>query len=139
MNKIFTLNHHHLLSQIVNATDECPVPCRETELFTTSSFYDEPHLNMNRSTEGGSGAQRGRGSGKGEETGYGPLYSVHIQQNKFDSHDVIQEKQLYTWDQIAGEVGGFLGLLIGVSFVSIVELLAYFSLSIVERCANVTF
>lgn len=98
----------------VNSTDDCPVPCQEIELFTLSTFHN---IKKNNNS----------------------LYTVEIQHDKFDSYKVIQEKQLYSWDQIAGEVGGFLGLIIGVSFVSIVELLAYFSLFVIEKCTRVYF
>lgn len=96
-----------------NSTDRCPVPCHEIELYTLSTFHESSE----------------------DET----RYQVEIQHDKFDSYKVIQEKQLYTWDQIAGEVGGFLGLIIGVSFVSVVELLAYFSLLVLEKCSSVYY
>ena len=98
----------------ISSTDDCPVPCKEIELYTLSTFHNIQKENNS-------------------------LYTVEIQHHRFDSYKVIQEKQLYTWDQIAGEVGGFLGLIIGVSFVSVVELFAYFSLFVIEKCIQVYF
>ena len=97
----------------VNATDDCPVPCQEIELYTSPTFHT---IKKNDS-----------------------LYTVDIINEKFDSYKVIQEKQLYTWDTIAGDVGGFLGLIIGASFVSVVELMVYFFLFLVEKCARAHF
>ena len=92
----------------INSTEACPVPCKEIEFSTLTSFHNILELNNS-------------------------LYTVEILHSKFDSIKVIEERQLYTWDQIAGEVGGFLGLIIGVSFVSVVELLACFLLLVIEK------
>ena len=53
------------------------------------------------------------------------VYRVDIQYVNIDSYRIVEEKQLYSWEQIAGEVGGFLGLVIGASFISVIEIILY--------------
>ena len=93
---------------VVNSTDDCPVPCQELELYTVAAFYSTERKVV-------------------------PIYSLAIQLDKFDSYRVIEEKQLYSWDQIAGEIGGLLGLFIGASFVSAVELIVYMILTVIHK------
>ena len=89
----------------VAGVDDCPVPCEELELSVVSSFH---------------GVENDKSKCEEEET-----YDVHIQYANIDANRIVEEKQLYSWDQIAGEVGGFLGLVIGASFISIVEIVLY--------------
>lgn len=91
----------------VPSTNNCPVPCEELELMTMSTFHDS----------------RTKGS-----------YQVDIQLQDVDSYKVITEHQVFTWDMLAGGVGGFLGLMIGASLVSLIEILVYVFLCFVQKC-----
>ena len=64
------------------------------------------------------------------------MYRLHIQYQNVDAYKVFSERQLHTWDQIAGEVGGFLGLIIGASFISIIEIFAYFMLCLLHKLVH---
>ena len=61
------------------------------------------------------------------------VYRVDIQYVNIDSYRSVEEKQLYSWDQIAGEVGGFLGLVIGASFISVIEIVLYLILCCISK------
>ena len=82
--------------------NECPFPCEEIEYTTMPTFHSP--------------------SSKDDKK---PTYSVHIQYQHVDSYKSIEEKQLVTWDQVAGEVGGLVGLVIGASFISVIEIVFY--------------
>lgn len=92
----------------VNTTDTCPVPCKEVEINTISTFH-----NM--------------------EAGYNSSFAMEIVHGSYDSYSVVQERPLHTWEQIAGDVGGILGVIIGISFVSMIELLVCMVLFILEK------
>lgn len=95
-------------NRIINSTHLCPVPCHEIEVHTMPFFYKPRSPNHS-------------------------LYNIEIIHNKYDSYKVINERPLYTWEQVAGEAGGIIGLIVGVSFISIVELFVYFTLFIIEK------
>lgn len=90
-------------SKEVSDVSTCPVPCVELELQVTSSHHMLD----------------------GKNDGPKDVYRIDIQYINVDSYRIVEEKQLYTWDQIAGEVGGFLGLVIGASFISVIEIILY--------------
>ena len=83
---------------------ECPFPCEEIEYTTMPTFHSRVPKDRI------------------------PTYRLHIQYHRVDSYKSIEEKQLVTWDQVAGEVGGLVGLVIGASFISIIEIVFYFFL-----------
>ena len=45
----------------------------------------------------------------------------------------IQEVPIYTMDKLLSEVGGYLGLFVGMSILSLIEILVYIGTSIKER------
>ena len=52
-------------------------------------------------------------------------YRISLQYQAVDSYKVMEEKPIYLWDQLASEVGGLIGLMIGASLISLVEIIAY--------------
>lgn len=95
--------------KVVSDRTLCPIPCDETELETTYTFHTLAEIDRK-------------------------IYRIGIQLQSGDSYKVIEEKQLFTWDQIAGQVGGFLGLVVGASFISIIEIIAYLALCLIQKC-----
>ena len=57
-----------------------------------------------------------------------------VQLQRVDTYKIMEEKELYTWDQMACEVGGFIGLIMGMSIISLVEICAYICLRLSKRC-----
>jgi len=88
----------------ITETKRCPFPCEEIEYTTMPTFHSQTPQDEF------------------------PTYRLHIQYHRVDSYKSIEEKQLVTWDQVAGEVGGLVGLVIGASFISIIEIVFYFFL-----------
>ena len=63
-------------------------------------------------------------------------YLVSVQLQRVDTYKIMEEKELYTWDQMACEVGGFIGLIMGMSIISLVEIGVYLCLTLSSRCMN---
>lgn len=103
---------HKFSKTQVEMTDDCPFPCEEMELQTMASFHEM----------------------SGKKDGENSIYRVDIQYQNVDSYRVVEEKMLFSWDQVIGEVGGLLGLVIGASFISFIEILAYLYLCCIQRC-----
>lgn len=81
---------------------ECPFPCEEIEYTTMPTFHSQSPKNDTK-----------------------PTFRLHVQYHNVDSFKTIEEKQLITWDQVVGEIGGLVGLIIGASFISIIEIIFY--------------
>ena len=47
----------------------------------------------------------------------------------------MEEKKLYSWEQMLAEIGGIVGLLIGMSALSLIEILSYIGLAIMKKLA----
>ena len=60
-------------------------------------------------------------------------YELHLHFRNPHTFTKIEEKELYPRDQMLGEVGGFLGLMIGASCISLIELIAFLSLAALKR------
>ena len=50
--------------------------------------------------------------------------------------DLTEEKQAYTFENLCAELGGFLGLMIGISIISVVEILAYFLMLLIKKLSK---
>ena len=59
---------------------------------------------------------------------------MSVQLQRVDTYKIMEEKELYTWDQMACEVGGFIGLIMGMSIISLVEIGAYICLRLSKSC-----
>ena len=94
-------------SQKVQDIHDCPFPCEEIEYMTRLFMYDNTPY-QNKQTR----------------------YRFHVQYLNIDSYHLIEEKQLITWDQVAGKIGGLISLVLGASFISIIEIGFYLSLSL---------
>ena len=106
----------------VAGVDDCPVSCEELELSVARSLHElfgkknkknNTKNNKNKKMNSNYHENHDEHCEDGEVE---PVYKVDIQ---------YIEKQLYSWDQIAGEVGGFVGLVIGASFISIIEIVLH--------------
>ncbi|XP_066928001.1 acid-sensing ion channel 5-like [Clytia hemisphaerica] len=98
----------------------CPFPCRELDLGISSS-YNERH---------GLASQSGH-NGPHEWT-----YNVALQFQHVDYYKIMEEKALYSGNQLTCEVGGFLGLVMGASMLSFVEILVCGALYMMRKMYN---
>lgn len=89
-------------SEVMKAAD-CAFPCEELDLDSISTFHERyPALSETVET-----------------------YHVSIQYQRVDTYKIMEEKKIYSWDQMACEIGGLIGLVIGASVISFVEIMAY--------------
>ena len=58
-------------------------------------------------------------------------YWVDIHHNAF-RYKKYTEKELYSWEQLAAELGGYLGLFIGASAFSVIEIIIYLFLCLFQ-------
>ena len=91
--------------------DNCPFPCEELEYNVATTFHERNK----------------------KQCGNRSIYKIDLQYQHVDSFKVIEEKPLYTWDQLACEVGGLAGLVIGASVISLIEIMAYLFLCMIEK------
>ena len=120
----------------VAGVDDCPVPCEELELSVVSSFHELSHKKNNKNNKNNKKNETSTNRNHDEyceDEEVEPVYRVDIQYVNIDSYRIVEEMQLYSWDQIAGEVGGFLGFVIGASFISIIEIVLYLILCCISK------
>ncbi|XP_066925592.1 acid-sensing ion channel 5-like [Clytia hemisphaerica] len=90
-------------------TKNCNLPCQELQLAITTSS-SERKKDKSRTK-----------------------YRISLQHQLIDAYKVMEEKELYPWDQMACEIGGLIGLAIGASIISLVEVIVYAFLVIVNK------
>ena len=105
----------------VDVPKMCPMPCRET-LFEINieptKIYDQDFIYE-----------------QARDPGY-PRFSIlpeFIVQFENKRITEITEVPVYTMDDFFADVGGWLGLLAGVSFLSLIEIVAFIFGSLMER------
>ena len=98
----------------------CPFPCNETEMSVLTNF--------NRWTK-----EEMKGATDLLETKNLSNYRLDFQYQRVDSYRLIEEMELYTLYQMACEIGGFVGLVIGASILSFIEIFTLVTLSIYRR------
>ena len=62
-------------------------------------------------------------------------YHFTVQYQSIDTYTVMEEKPLYRWDQLACEIGGIISVLIGMSVISVIELIVYVILKVMATYA----
>lgn len=98
---------------IENSKSDCPVPCNEIKYDVTSFVIPLPKREYSATS----------------------LYSIQIGYQTPDSYEVVEEKEIYPWDKLVCEFGGLLGLVIGASVLSLVEIFIYFVLFVLKSCS----
>lgn len=93
----------------------CPFPCESLDISVLPTFHDhlkETIVKLRNHS-----------------------YFINVQFEHVDSIKTIEEKELYSWYQMTCEIGGFVGLVIGASLISCIEILACLSLYILRKCS----
>ena len=90
---------------------DCRLPCKDLELSIVSTVQ-EGYQKRNKNDT---------------------VYRLSIQFQRVDTYKIMEEKELYTWDKMACEIGGFIGLVIGMSILSLIEIIVYIVLLIARR------
>ncbi|XP_057302822.1 acid-sensing ion channel 5-like [Hydractinia symbiolongicarpus] len=91
---------------------DCPFPCEDLDLGILTAVHE-------------------KNSRRRKVNKY--VYHVSIQYQRVDTYKIMEEKELYSWDQMACEIGGLIGLVIGASIISLVEIFAYIFLLMFKR------
>ena len=100
------------LQRKLKQASHCRFPCEDLDLNVVSTTRESSCNNDNNISD---------------------VYKMSIQYQKVDTYKIMEEKTLYTWAQMACEIGGFIGLVMGMSVISVVEVFAYICLNIIRR------
>ena len=90
---------------------ECPFPCQELDLGISSSYNER--------------------QGKRQSNEW--VYNIALQFQHVDYYKIMEEKALYSTSQLMCEVGGFVGLVMGASLLSFVEIIVCGVLYVMRR------
>lgn len=91
----------------------CPFPCHEINIQMQSIESDVD----------GNGAGTGNKTDAQKQEKEELTYNINLQFQSVDTFRLFQEKPLYSLPQMMSEIGGFLGLVIGASLLSFIELI----------------
>ena len=104
---------HEVLSTYENdELNNCPLPCEELDFDINQSSLDGILERMDSPKE--------------------YAYSVVVYFPRPGTYKVMEEKELYPWDQIACELGGFVGIALGCSLLSLFEIMVCLFLSFIK-------
>ena len=93
---------------------ECPFPCQELDLGITSSYHER----------------------QGKTNSKDLIYNIALQFQHVDYFKIMEEKALYSTRQLMCEIGGFVGLVMGASLLSFVEIIVCGVLYVMRRVNN---
>ena len=63
-------------------------------------------------------------------------YKLTIKYYHVAAYRIMEEKALYSWDQLACEIGGFISVVIGASIISLIEVFVFLVLVIVKNVTS---
>ena len=66
------------------------------------------------------------------------LYQLEIEFQNRDFYFFTEEKEVYPWDKMLGEIGGILGLMVGASALSFIEVFIYATISAIRKLLNLS-
>ena len=111
----------------------CPLVCESTR-FDISSMIDDSdkrccNINLGDSNTQPKCIQRNKNKRTASFSKFS--FSIHYQHPQI--YTTIEERELFSFSEMLAEVGGFIGLLIGASCMSLVELIIYAILLALKR------
>ena len=123
--------------------DNCPLPCYEVN-YDVYSFITEvqskPYFNQSWVK-----AETNRSKNTCYTSDISPKlsrdflhYHVKLGYQNIESYFLMKEKPMYGWDQMIAELGGLLGLLIGASALSVLEIIFYLIMAVIRRLPSKT-
>ena len=87
----------------------CPFPCSEMSLRISPHSYKQDNAPQD-------------------------VYDVELQLESVDSYTLMEEQPIYSLEQLSAEIGGFLGLVVGASFLSFIEMFICATLVVLKKC-----
>lgn len=123
--------------------DNCPLPCYEVN-YDVYSFITEvqskPYFDQSWVK-----AETNRSKNTCYTSDISPKlsrnflhYRVKLGYQNIESYFLMKEKPMYGWDQMIAELGGLLGLLIGASALSVLEIIFYLIMAVIRRLPSKT-
>lgn len=113
----------------------CNFPCEYLDLSFYASFVTR-HAETGKNISGSSNNRSVSADGNRKKTVF--KYKMEIQMRTPNEYRVMEEKQLYTLSQMACEIGGMVGLIMGMSVISIIEVLVIIALSVCKKYNKLT-
>ena len=111
----------HMPKNDIDVPKKCPMPCRETVFeidIETEKLYDQNRIDDHKRDP------------SDPRLSILPRFDVEFEDQRITE---ITEVPVYTMDDFFSDVGGWLGLLAGVSFLSLVEIVAFIFGSLTEK------
>ena len=113
----------------------CPFPCEETryDISWITSRGDEKYCKIsNKYFDIDERIRCANETSNVNTTNFGK-FSLLLLFKHPEFFTIIEEKELYTLEEMLGEIGGFVGLMIGASCMSLLELIIYLILSVIRK------
>ena len=117
------------------AEQHCPFPCEETryDISWTTSTDDEKYCKIsNKHFDIDERLSCVDETSSANTTKFAKFF-LNLQFKHPEFLTIIEEKELYPLQEMLGEIGGFLGLMIGASCMSLLELIIYLILSVIRK------
>ena len=102
ISNILTCINMYSKQEANSSSKNCPFPCTEFQismLVSSRNYFKKDNRTLSS------------------------IYTVGIQYMTVDSYRVINEKELYSANQMACEIGGLIGLMVGCSLLSVIEII----------------
>ena len=132
---------YQMFTEIDWGSSVCPLSCYDVVYESTYSFqsssYSKKLLNGTTEDETGNLCQTFHNNFTQFE-----YFHIELAFEHPELFELLEEKQAYTFENLCAELGGCLGLTIGISIISVVEMFAYLSLILMKklpkllRCKN---
>ena len=113
----------------------CPFPCEETryDISWITSTDDEKYCNISNKRFDINESLSCVDKTSDADTTKFAKFSLELLFKHPEFFTIIEEKELYSLQEMLGEIGGFLGLMIGASCMSLLELIIYLILSVTRK------
>ena len=117
------------------AEQHCPFPCEETRYDISWKTWtdDEKYCKISNKHFDIDERLSCVDETSNENTIEFAKFSLELQFKHPEFLTIIEEKELYPLQEMLGEIGGFLGLMIGASCMSLLELIIYLILSVTRK------
>ena len=65
-------------------------------------------------------------------------FHIELAYEHLELYHLIEEKQAYTIENLLAEIGGFLGLMIGASLLSVIQIFGYCSMLLMKKITKIS-
>ena len=118
----------------------CPLACDEVN-YETCSYISEPNFEIAHEKTKTFFEPKSNNECVGKDQiseKFFYSFGVNVQFQNQEFYHLIEEKKLYSWEQMLAEIGGIAGLLIGMSALSLIEILSFIDMVIMKKLTQPT-